>query len=87
MAEDPALQRPLTPGSNVTAAEVVHVIRHESAVHLTDIVLRRTAVGAGGHPGADLLAAAGAVAARELGWDQARLLQEIAAVEVTYRVP
>jgi hypothetical protein len=34
-----------------------------------------------------LLAAAGRVAARELGWDDARLSREIAAVEATYLVP
>ena len=42
---------PLDISCATTGAEVLHVIRHEMAVHLTDIVIRRTALGAAGHPG------------------------------------
>ena len=51
-----------------TGAEVLHVIRQEMAVHLTDIVIRRTALGAAGHPGRAAVAACAAVAGEELGW-------------------
>ena len=62
MIEREDLREPLAPGSAVTAAEIVHVIREEMALHLTDIVLRRTAIGAAGHPGAELLAACARIA-------------------------
>lgn len=87
MIEREDLREPLAPGSAVTAAEIVHVIREEMALHLTDIVLRRTAIGAAGHPGAELLAACARIAARELGWDEATVQAEIAAVEQVYVVP
>ena len=87
MIEHAGLREPLAPGSPVTAAEIVHVIREEMAVHLTDIVLRRTGIGAAGHPGADLLGACARVAARELGWDGATVSAEVSAVEQAYVVP
>ncbi|HEX4936911.1 MAG TPA: FAD-dependent oxidoreductase, partial [Gemmatimonadaceae bacterium] len=87
MAEDAHLRETLAPGSPAVAAEIVYVIRRESAIHLTDVLLRRTGLGAAGHPGAEVLRAASAVAARELGWDESRRLSEVAAVEATYRVP
>jgi glycerol-3-phosphate dehydrogenase len=87
MAAEPDLQQPLAEGSAATAAEVAHVVRTESALHLGDVVLRRTALGAAGHPGAEVLSGAASVAARELGWDEARRAREIAAVEAVYRVP
>jgi glycerol-3-phosphate dehydrogenase len=55
--------------------------------HLTDIVLRRTAIGAAGHPGDELLLACARIAARERGWDEATASAEIAAVEQAYVVP
>jgi glycerol-3-phosphate dehydrogenase len=87
MAEEPDLRETLAPESSAVAAEIAYVIRHESAIHLTDVVLRRTGLGAAGHPGADVLSRAAAVAARELGWDETKRSQEIAAVDAAYRVP
>lgn len=87
MAAEPALQETLGTASAATGAEVAYVIRRESAIHLTDVVLRRTALGAAAHPGADVVANAGAFASRELGWDAVRLAKEVAAVEAAYRVP
>ena len=62
----------------------MHVIQHEMALTLGDIVLRRTPLGSAGHPGADALRASARIAAAELDWDQERVAQEIAAVEKTY---
>ena len=67
-------------------AEIIYVIRHEMAVHLTDIVIRRTGLGAAGHPGAAVLETCAWIAAGELGWDRARTSEEIAAVEDFYRI-
>lgn len=85
MADDSQLRSTLVADHPAVAAEVVYAIRHESAVRLSDIVIRRLALGAAGHPGADLLRAAGQVAAAELRWDAARLRDETAAVEGFYR--
>ena len=84
VAERPDTGRPLAPGRPTIAAEVVHVIRHEGALRLTDVVLRRMTLGAAGHPGAEALHASARIAAAELGWDAARTSEEIAAVERVY---
>jgi glycerol-3-phosphate dehydrogenase len=60
------------------------VIRTEMALRLSDIVVRRTALGAAGHPGADALRACGAIAAEELEWDDARVRSEVEEVERFY---
>ena len=51
---------------------------------LADIVIRRSELGAMGHPGADLVKAMAAIAAEELGWDADRRDREIAAVDAFY---
>ena len=84
IAERPELGLPVAASSETLGAEVVHVIHHEMAVRLTDIVIRRTALGSGGHPGGDAIAGCGRIAATELGWTPQRLEQELAAVESFY---
>ena len=85
-AERPDGARPIGAHGATIGAEVLHAIRHEHACRLADIVLRRTAAGAAGHPGADAVAAAADLAAAELGWDEHRRAEEVAALERTYRV-
>ena len=84
MAERSDWRMPLVPGRPTVGAEVVHAIRHEMAVTLSDIVIRRTELGAMEHPGSDLVKAMAAVAAEELGWDSDRRDREIAAVDAFY---
>jgi glycerol-3-phosphate dehydrogenase len=84
MAAAPELATPLAPDTTTLGAEVVHAIRDEAALRLPDIILRRTTVGAAGHPGKALLDAAAALAARELGWSAERISAEIADVERVY---
>jgi glycerol-3-phosphate dehydrogenase len=84
MAAQPDSTAPLAPGTSTIGAEVIHVIRAESARRLSDIVLRRTTVGAAGHPGAGILQASAAIAARELDWTPERTREEIAEVERVY---
>lgn len=86
MASDARLREPLVPHSPAVAAEVSYVVRSEMAVRLTDVVVRRLGLGDAGHPGAALVRAAAAAAASELGWDQARVNAEIAAVDRLYAV-
>lgn len=86
VAERPGLAEPLAPGCVAIGAEVVHAIRNEAALRLTDIILRRTTLGAAGHPGAAVLARAADLAAAELGWDALVARQQIAEVEKAYAV-
>jgi glycerol-3-phosphate dehydrogenase len=84
MAERPELAAPVADGVDTIAAEIVYVIRHEAACRLGDIVLRRTTLGAAGHPGRAALQSCAAIAASELGWDAGRIEREILAVEGVY---
>src|SRR5262249_25146436 len=84
MHERDELRQPVSPTVSTLGAEVVHVIRHEMAVRLSDIVIRRTGLGAAGHPGSDAIERCGGIAAAELGWDRTRLSEEVEAVELFY---
>ena len=84
--ERPELRAPLAVSDPTFKAEVAHVIQHEMAVRLTDIILRRTTCGSAGHPGGDVIRAAASIAAGELGWDQERTAEEIESVERFYVV-
>jgi glycerol-3-phosphate dehydrogenase len=87
MCDQPAWQEPLADTTVATGAEIVHVIRQEMAVRLPDIVLRRTGLGAAGHPGAGVLAACVRIAAAELRWSTEQAAEQAAAVEGAYRIP
>ncbi len=87
VAERPALGTPVSPGCETLGAEVIHVIRHEMAVTLADIVVRRTSLGSGGDPGTDAVRGCAEIAAQELGWTAERVAAEIAEVEVMYELP
>jgi glycerol-3-phosphate dehydrogenase len=81
------LARPLAAGSDAIAAEIVHVIQQEMAVRLTDIVIRRTTLGAAGHPGAAVLSECARIARDEMHWTDERMAAEIATVEQVYELP
>jgi glycerol-3-phosphate dehydrogenase len=85
MAEQSDWRMPLVTGQIAIGAEVIYVIRHEMARTLSDIVIRRTELGAGGHPGAAVVESAARIAGDELGWNADRRNQEIAAVDAFYR--
>ena len=85
MAERSDWRTPLVPGRVSVGAEMIHAIRHEMACTLADIVIRRTELGAAGHPGAEIVSAIASIAADELGWDAGRRDREVAAVDAFYR--
>lgn len=82
-AERPGWSERLAEDRPVIAAQVIYAIRQEMAHTLGDVVFRRTELGAAGHPGV-ALAACAQVMAEEMGWDRARMEQELAAVEVRF---
>jgi glycerol-3-phosphate dehydrogenase len=86
MVERSDLRVPVSAGAATVGAEIVHVIRHEMAVHLDDIIVRRTGLGAAGHPGAEAVDACARIAAGELGWSSAQEASEIAAVDRVYEI-
>lgn len=78
--QEPRLAQPITAGHPAIRAEVVHTIRREMALTLSDVLMRRTHVflEAKGHAVADVSDIVD-LAAEELGWDPARKASELAA--------
>jgi glycerol-3-phosphate dehydrogenase len=76
----------LAPDSPVIGAELVLAARKEMAPTLRDTVIRRTPLGALGHPGDPAAARAAAIVGDELGWSEDRRLREIADLTAFYRV-
>jgi glycerol-3-phosphate dehydrogenase len=74
----------LDPQRPVLAAEVDYAVFNAQAVHLADVVLRRTPLGSAGHPGREALERAAGVMAARLGWTPERIADEIAQVERVY---
>ena len=78
VAARPELAQPLPGGEDYLAAEVVYAATHEGARHLDDLLCRRTRLSIetfdrgtlAARPAAELMAA-------ELGWDAARLEDEV----------
>jgi glycerol-3-phosphate dehydrogenase len=85
--EQPVLREPLGRDCDVLGAEVLYAVRHESAITLSDALLRRTAAGSAGHPGGDALERGAAIMGDALGWDLSRRRSEVDAVERIYDVP
>jgi glycerol-3-phosphate dehydrogenase len=84
--ERPDLGATVAPGVPTLGAEVLHVIRHEMALRLTDIVVRRTGLGSARRPPDEAITGCARIAAAELGWDAGRVAQEIDAVQRVYEL-
>lgn len=65
------------PGVLMTEGEIVWFIRHEHAVHLADVLQRRSPLAIRGELSLNLVTAAAKVMARECGWTGARTDAEI----------
>jgi glycerol-3-phosphate dehydrogenase len=75
---DPALGRPLDGAPDYLAAEVVHAVTAEGALHLDDVLTRRTRVSIEtAHRGVDSADAVAALMAGVLGWDAERTAREV----------
>jgi glycerol-3-phosphate dehydrogenase len=76
--DDPALARPLAEGHPYLRAEVTYAVTHESALHVEDVLMRRTRLfieAADG--GAGAAADVAAIMGRLLGWSRRRRAAEI----------
>jgi glycerol-3-phosphate dehydrogenase len=85
MDEDAAQGLPITEGSPVSTAEILHAVREEQALDLASVVLRRTELGSAGHPGRACLESCAAIMAGELRWTESKISNEIEKVEEFYR--
>jgi glycerol-3-phosphate dehydrogenase len=82
-AERQLLER-VAPGSPVLAGEIAYAVEHAGALHLADVVFRRTPLGSAGHPGSAALARAAAVMGDVRGWSDDEQQRERLAVERIY---
>ncbi|MGY1740765.1 MULTISPECIES: glycerol-3-phosphate dehydrogenase/oxidase [unclassified Blastococcus] len=81
-AADPALARPLPGAPAHLAAEVVHAVTAEGALHLDDVLTRRTRVSiTTPHRGTESAPAVAELMAGVLGWDAERTGREVAHYE------
>ena len=83
-AEDRELIDLLPESEEVLKAEIIHGVREEMAQKLADVILRRTDAGTGGNPGEACLKEAVKLMAKELGWNKARMKQEVEEVKNIY---
>jgi glycerol-3-phosphate dehydrogenase len=75
---DPALARPLTGAPGYLAAEVVHAVTAEGALHLDDVLTRRTRVSIEtAHRGVESAPEVAALMGAVLGWDEERTGREV----------
>ena len=75
-----ALSR-LTSERESIEAEIVYAVEQEMAVHLDDVVFRRTGIGTVGHPGATCLRRCADIMGDLLGWSPARRADELERTE------
>jgi len=84
MLEEDASLADTVDGSETLRGAVLYAVREEMAVTLSDVVFRRTDLGASGNPGEKVLAGAAQVMAAELGWSAGKVRDEIARVRASY---
>jgi glycerol-3-phosphate dehydrogenase len=84
LAQAPAQALPLGTTDTVMA-ELTHAVEHEMAVHLQDVILRRTDMGSGAHPGPLAIEQAAAGMQNLMGWSDERRRAEIADTEQSLR--
>ena len=78
IGDDPELGRPVDGAPEYLAAEVVYAASHEGALHLEDVLTRRTRISIEtAHRGTDSAAQAAALMGRVLGWDAVAQRREI----------
>ncbi|MFQ5709112.1 MAG: FAD-dependent oxidoreductase [bacterium] len=82
--EDPEWAQTVDATTQVLKAEVVHAVREEMALKLTDVVRRRTELGTAEAPTGSSLATSAELMANELKWDKPRIQREIAEARALY---
>jgi glycerol-3-phosphate dehydrogenase len=68
-------------GSATVHAELTHAVEDEMAMHVEDVILRRTNLGSGSHPGSAAIEAAALAMQPLMGWTEDERRGEVAATE------
>jgi glycerol-3-phosphate dehydrogenase len=83
IAERPELGRPLEGASRYLAVEVAYAASHEAALHLEDVLTRRTRISVETFDrGVAAAPAAARLMGQELGWDDERIEREVRSYEL-----
>jgi len=83
---DISLIEPLAEEGEI-AAQIIYAVNNEMAYKLTDILFRRTGLGTLGHPGKSVIDRTAEIAGNILGWDSARIKDEISEAEKIFIIP
>jgi glycerol-3-phosphate dehydrogenase len=81
---EPPLGERVLDASPVIKAEIIHAVREEMTLTLSDVVRRRTELGAAGLPDSAGLRSCAETMGKELGWRSDQIENEIAAVVSSY---
>jgi glycerol-3-phosphate dehydrogenase len=82
--DNPRLAERITPSLPIVGAQIVEAARHEMALTLEDVVLRRTGLGAAGYPGDEAVLKVERLMREELGWASARVEDEVQLLKEFY---
>jgi glycerol-3-phosphate dehydrogenase len=77
---------PISESSPVIGAQLIWAVRHEMAMTLPDATIRRTPLGALGHPGAPAAKRAATLMAQECGWPAERIEAELSSLDRFYQL-
>ena len=83
---DPDLRSCVSGTDKVLRAEILHAVRQEMALHLSDVLLRRSDLGTLGCPPEECIQEVAAIMAAELGWDEERKKEEITSFTAHYHL-
>nr|WP_281361338.1 glycerol-3-phosphate dehydrogenase [Actinopolyspora biskrensis] len=76
--ENPELLKPIDEAPNYLKAEVVYAVRNEAALHLEDVLTRRTRISFEyPHRGVDCADQVARLVGEQLGWDEQRIANEV----------
>jgi len=80
----PDLAERIVPEMPVSGLQVVEAARHEMALTLEDVILRRTSLGSAGYPGDEAVTRVETLMREEVGWSTARAADEVQQLKEFY---
>ena len=83
-SQDANIGNDLRKNFSLLEAQIRYSIDHEMAHKLGDVIFRRTELGTAGHPGDEMLEFSVEVMAKEMGWSQSRVDEELAQVREAF---
>jgi len=83
-SQDANIGNDLRKDFSLLEAQIRYSIDHEMVQKLGDVIFRRTELGTAGHPGNEMLEFSAEVMAKEMGWSQSRVDEELAQVREAF---